>query len=75
MEINNLLQAPVHLSLGNEILPIIEQKAGAAPEPVLKLQRKENSLLRSSKLWTCHWLILNGSRKCSTLILKGQKVQ
>jgi hypothetical protein len=42
MEINNLLHNPVDLSLGNETLPLIEQKTGTAPEPVCASQRKEN---------------------------------
>jgi len=41
MEINNLLHAPVDLSLGNETLPPTELKAGTAPEPVCALHRKE----------------------------------
>jgi hypothetical protein len=40
MEINNLLHAPVDLSLGNETLPLIEQKAGTAPEPVCNISEK-----------------------------------
>jgi hypothetical protein len=34
MEVNILLHAPVNLSLVDETLPRIEQKAVTAPEPV-----------------------------------------